>query len=135
MVSGGVYMDSLFGSLPSKRFEEIIREYCVSYAEPVTLKQQVLRYLEKVEFETLQNEFINFSLAKKIAEVCILLLDVYDQYNIEEQKFISAAIQYFLQSSDDEEDLYSPLGFDDDAEVLNECLCLLKKEDLIIEIG
>lgn len=128
-------MDSLFDYLPSKKLEAIIRGYSVSDAEPVTLKQQVQKYVEKVEFETLQNEFINFSLAKKIAEVCILLLDVYDQYNKEEQKFINAAIQYFLDSNDDEEDLYSPLGFDDDAEILNECLRLLKREDLTIEIG
>ncbi|MGG6432742.1 hypothetical protein ACPF7I_01860 [Anoxybacillus sp. D401a] len=124
----------LFSYLPSEKFTNIINEYAGTYVSPNILKQQIQKYLKEIEKETLQNEFINLPLAKKIASVCLLLLDVYDQYNEEEKKFINATINYFLHSHDDEEDLYSPLGFDDDAEILNECLRLLKKEDLTIEI-
>jgi uncharacterized membrane protein YkvA (DUF1232 family) len=124
----------LFSYLPSEKFTNIINEYAGTYVSPNILKQQIQKYLKEIEKETLQNEFINLPLAKKIARVCLLLLDVYDQYNEEEKKFINATINYFLHSHDDEEDLYSPLGFDDDAEILNECLRLLKKEDLTIEI-
>jgi uncharacterized membrane protein YkvA (DUF1232 family) len=124
----------LFNYLPSEKFRNIINEYAGTYVSPNILKQQIQKYLKEIEKETLQNEFINLPLAKKIARVCLLLLDVYDQYNEEEKKFINATINYFLHSHDDEEDLYSPLGFDDDAEILNECLRLLKKEDLTIEI-
>jgi uncharacterized membrane protein YkvA (DUF1232 family) len=124
----------LFNYLPSEKFTNIINEYAGTYVSPNILKQQIQKYLKEIEKETLQNEFINLPLAKKIAGVCLLLLDAYDQYNEEEKKFINATINYFLHSHDEEEDLYSPLGFDDDAEILNECLRLLKKEDLTIEI-
>ncbi|MES5265446.1 hypothetical protein [Priestia megaterium] len=127
-------MDSLFRYLPSKKFESILKEYRSLYISPNILKQQVNRYLERIEAEISHNEFINLPLAKRIVEVSLDLLNVYDQHSKEEQEFIHSAIHYFLNANDDEEDLYSPLGFDDDAEIINECLRLLNKENLTIDI-
>lgn len=127
-------MDSLFRYLPSRKFESILKEYSSIYVSPEILKQQVKKYLKKIEVETCHNEFINLPLAKKIGETSLSLLDFYEQHNQEEQEFIHSTIQYFLNANDDEEDLYSPIGFDDDAEIMNECLRLLRKEELTIKI-
>lgn len=129
-----MYKDSLFDYMPSQKFEAVLKEYKGTYLNAEKLKQKVKVYLEDIKKETIYNEFINITLADKIGNVCIFLLDQYNKYNKEEQQFINVTVNYFLACNDEEEDLYSPLGFDDDAEILNECLKLIKKEDLIIDI-
>ena len=45
-----------------------------------------------------------------------------------------AACYYFVESDDQDGDLESVYGFDDDAEVLNEILELLNRPDLTVQI-
>ena len=125
---------SLFSKEPSFKFKKIVREHAEVYSSPVLLRQKIENHLEKVLQETRRNEFINVNLAMKIKDVCLILIDELTKESLEKQNYITATINYFITTSDEEEDLYSPLGFDDDAEIVNECLKLIGREDLLIEL-
>jgi uncharacterized membrane protein YkvA (DUF1232 family) len=126
--------ESLFNNEPSRKFKEIIKEYGEVYTNPNLLKNSIEKYMQRIEEETTSNEFINVTLANKIKDVCMILIKDYEKVDNEKKKYIVATINYFITAYDDEEDLFSPLGFDDDAEVLNECLILIDKKELIVEL-
>lgn len=126
--------ESLFNNEPSIKFQKIIKEHGEVYANPSILKQKVESYVERIKEEITHNEFINVELAKKIRDVCMVLIDEYEKASNIDKKYINATINYFITTDDDEEDLFSPLGFDDDAEIINECLKLIKKENLSIDM-
>ncbi|WP_277679362.1 hypothetical protein [Gracilibacillus dipsosauri] len=126
--------DSLFGNEPSSKFLKVLKEHGEVYTNPKILKQNVENHFRKVQQATAQNEFINVNLAKEIQDVCLALISYYDNANNNEQRYINATINYFTTSDDEEEDFFSPIGFDDDAEIVNECLELIGKENLRIDI-
>ncbi|MBM7572940.1 hypothetical protein [Aquibacillus albus] len=126
--------ESLFGNQPSSKFLKVIKEHGEVYTNQKILKQNVEKHYNKVQEATKQNEFININLAKKIKDVCLILIEKFDTVSTEEKRYINATVNYFITSEDEEEDLFSPLGFDDDVEILNECLKLIGKESLIIDI-
>jgi uncharacterized membrane protein YkvA (DUF1232 family) len=125
---------SLFDNEPSVRFQKIIKEYGEIYTNPEILRQSIEKHMIIIMAETSQNEFINVSLAEKIKDICLLLIEEFNDKTLEEKRYISATVNYFISKDDEEEDLFSPLGFDDDAEILNECLKLIGKESLTIDI-
>jgi uncharacterized membrane protein YkvA (DUF1232 family) len=126
--------ESLFNNEPSRKFREIVKEHGEVYTNPILLKQSLEKYIEKIKEETMSNEFINVELANKIKNVCLVLIEEYENVDNEKKKYIVATINYFVTANDDEEDLFSPLGFDDDADVLNECLYLIDKKELTVEL-
>ncbi|MGG4489716.1 hypothetical protein [Metabacillus idriensis] len=126
--------ESFFNKQPSKKFREIVKEHGEIYTNPKLLKQSLEIYIEKVKEETMTNEFINVELANKIKDVCLVLIDDYEDVDNEKKKYIVATIIYFVTANDDEKDLFSPLGFDDDADILNECLNLIDKKELTVKL-
>ncbi|MYL37369.1 hypothetical protein [Halobacillus litoralis] len=126
--------ESLFGKEPSRQFQMALKEHGEVYTNPSILRQTIENHFEKIQEATKQNEFINLHLAEKIREVCLILINEYKKVSHDEQRYINATINYFVDINDEEDDLYSPLGFDDDAEIVNECLELIGKEDLTIDI-
>jgi len=98
------------------------------------LKTDIKRYLERITRAQNKNEFLNEPLARKIGKTAIYLLDSYQQYPKNKQALIIGAVKYFLLDADEENDLESPLGFDDDAEVFNYVLKNIGRDDLIIDI-
>ena len=75
---------------------------------------------------------VNVALAEALADVIRRLADAWDTGHFRPQVtteydtgyWLRGAIRYFSQVDDEEPDLSSPLGFEDDAEVLNACLRL-----------
>ena len=49
-------------------------------------------------------------------------------------RWIKAAALYFIHSDDDEHDFDSPIGFEDDAEVVNACLRFCGLDDLCVRV-
>jgi uncharacterized membrane protein YkvA (DUF1232 family) len=127
--------ESLFNNGPSVEFQKIIKEHGEVYTNTALLKESLEKYMDKIKEETAYNEFINVSLATKIKDVCMILINDYEKVDNEKKKYIVATINYFVTTDDEEEDLFSPLGFDDDTEILNECLSLVNKKELIIELS
>jgi hypothetical protein len=90
-------------------------------AEPLRtsadLREEVNAYQARIE-DAGENADVELGLC--IATSCNGLLDLLDQDVPESQhRFIQLACRYFVEEEDEDGDLESMLGFDDDAEVLN----------------
>lgn len=127
---------SLFGGLLNPDLEPVFRKLAVPVEsnEVEPLKEEIIGYLGKVKQAQKKNEFLNGTLAGKIGETSILLLESYNTYSKEHQTLMIGAVKYFLLSGDQDKDISSPLGFDDDAEVLNFVLKSIGRDELLIDI-
>ena len=75
----------------------------------------------------------DLEMADRIAAVFEQLLASSDGYTDEERTLIRGAAEYFLLADDADGDIDDPLGFDDDARVLNSVLHRIEKEGLTID--
>jgi hypothetical protein len=81
-----------------------------------------------------RNRLINVLLAKAI---CDRVEDVASRWNDLPETaryWLRGAVIYFTVSEDEESDLISPIGFEDDAEVLNACLRFANLPELCLKI-
>ena len=86
------------------------------------------------------NPLVNVPLAEALAGVIRRLVDDWETGRFEPEAslrydvgyWLRGALRYFSHSDDEEPDLSSPLGFEDDAEVLNACLRLAGLDDWCI---
>lgn len=95
--------------------------------DATSLKNQVLKYLQVLESEATDSEFIDLELARHLGSRCLALLEVYGP-GPSEQRLIQAAVTYFIEADDAEGDTTSPIGFDDDAIVVNEVSRILGRD-------
>jgi uncharacterized membrane protein YkvA (DUF1232 family) len=89
-------------------------------------------HLEIVRRAHSKNIFINFKLAKEIFNTFQLVADQWDSNPGHSHPWLKGMIRYFSLSTDLESDLTSPIGFDDDVEIMNACLRLASREDLCL---
>jgi uncharacterized membrane protein YkvA (DUF1232 family) len=75
---------------------------------------------------------INVRLAEAICHVIRRVVADWDNLPLSSHSWLRAAIYYFAHCSDDQPDFTSPIGFEDDAEVLNACLRLAGREDFCL---
>lgn len=78
------------------------------------------------------NCMVNVTLAAALLCSIRQLLADWDAVPPHAQPWCKGMIRYFTISNDDEDDFNSPLGFDDDATVINACLRLAGRDDLCI---
>ena len=86
------------------------------------LRVQTARHLEATAEAHKQNPMINLRLAQALVDSIQKVLASWDSLEGPKQYWLAGAIQYFSKSNDDEPDFGSPIGFEDDAEILNACL-------------
>jgi uncharacterized membrane protein YkvA (DUF1232 family) len=67
-----------------------------------------------------QQDFVDLRTAEAVAARLKARIGVCDSYNGEQLGVLQAALDYFLEPNDKEADFASPLGFDDDARVVEE---------------
>lgn len=79
-----------------------------------------------------RNALVNVRLARAIAGVIEETLSVWGNLKSRDAYWLGGAILYFSRSNDDEPDFGSPIGFEDDAEILNACLRFIGLERLCI---
>jgi hypothetical protein len=77
-----------------------------------------------------RNPLVNLRLAEAIWQTIRQVASQWNTLSPEARSWLAGAILYFAKSDDEEPDLTSPIGFEDDAEVLNTCLRLAHCEDL-----
>jgi uncharacterized membrane protein YkvA (DUF1232 family) len=84
-----------------------------------SLRSDVHTYLCKLEALDGQTEFLDLALARQVAARCQSLLDraAGSEFGAV-HRLVQAAVRYFVIDADAEWDLSSPIGFDDDAEVV-----------------
>jgi uncharacterized membrane protein YkvA (DUF1232 family) len=73
---------------------------------------------------------INVRLAAAIVSLLEKLVSHWGSLAPNQAFWVKGAMHYFATSNDDEPDFQSPLGFEDDAEILNACLKFIGRNDL-----
>lgn len=93
------------------------------------LRLRILAYLASLVSMAREQPEIDVQLARRIGSVLATVLD--DPTDLEEtdRALLRGATEYFLLTSDDGDDL-RPLGFDDDARVVNRVLVAIGRADL-----
>lgn len=79
------------------------------------------------------NRLVNVSLAAAIADTIRQIVEQWVVIPAMAKSWLKAAMLYFTNSDDDEPDFNSPIGFEDDAEVLNACLRLAGLDELCVD--
>lgn len=90
------------------------------------------RHLQEAIVAHQRNRLINLRLATAIYGTIQTVISNWDELSAETRPWVAAAILYFSHSNDDEPDLLSSIGFEDDAEILNACLKFAQRADLCI---
>ncbi len=91
-------------------------------ADLPTLRRQVEAYREHVHEHYRENEFIDIVLVDALADASLVLLDKMiadgEAVDAREQLLAQAAVRYFVETEDGDHDLATPIGFEDDAQVM-----------------
>jgi hypothetical protein len=97
------------------------------------MKEKTDQYFIGIERAYERNSIVNVKLAAAI--VASIHIVCFDWETIPEiaKPWCKGMIQYFIKTDDDENDLKSPIGFDDDAQVLNACLKFASRPDLCVD--
>ena len=127
-------MDNLFPEgLTDKEFEAL--NICAKEASKISLNElldQAEVYLEKVRIANEQNVFVNIRLAEAIFATINTVFKQWESIPIHARPWCCGMAKYFFTQHDIEDDLISPIGFEDDVEIMNACLCLAGREDLCV---
>ncbi|MGE3781022.1 MAG: hypothetical protein AB7F89_27790 [Pirellulaceae bacterium] len=114
----------LFPSGLSRRLYRQLAE-CAAAAEsrPIEgLLQGAESHLERIRQVSLRSNTVNVRLAEAIVIVVRSVAAEWEQLPASAWPWLRGAIHYFVHSTDEQPDFASPIGFEDDAEVLNACL-------------
>lgn len=98
------------------------------------LLEAAQQHLEKANAAYTENRLVNIRLATAIVDVLSVLSQQWSTLPVNSLYWLRGAFQYFAKSDDDEPDFRSPIGFEDDAEILNACLRFAGRDDLCLNI-
>jgi uncharacterized membrane protein YkvA (DUF1232 family) len=110
---------------------------CAHAAEnlsPQVLITTAKQHLERTRAAHASNRLINLRLATAIVSVLEELVNARGIMETNQAWWLRGAMYYFTTSNDDEPDFQSPLGFEDDAEILNACLKFIDRNDLCLNV-
>lgn len=98
------------------------------------LRQRSEQHLEIAKTAAESNRLINIRLAKAVLDVIRQILDQWETLPGPNRYWLGGAILYFSSGNDDEPDFSSPIGFEDDTEVLNACLKFANLSHLCLKV-
>ena len=109
--------------LTQAQFEQL-SEYTdeASKSMPGQLLEESRQHLEQAMLAHKNNRMVNVRLATAIVGAIENAVSDWDLLSSNHQSWLASAVRYFSSSDDDEPDFDSPIGFEDDVEVLNACL-------------
>ena len=88
------------------------------FADSSALSQRLREYMVRLESAERDNEFVDLPLARRLHDELVRALEDFDRLGTEQRRVLADAVAYFVRTDDDEHDLRSPIGFDDDAVVV-----------------
>lgn len=94
----------------------------VDVASPEKYLVACRAHLQKARNAQAQNPVVNVALAEGIVERFEAVVQDWDNIATHPAVWLCAAMKYFVSLDDEEPDLESLVGFEDDCEVLNACL-------------
>ena len=118
----------------SQQAAAIVRKLLEEPPRPVTkLQEEISSYLEDLQALKIENEFLDLENARNVAARLRALLDGMKPDDPPRTRMlIQAAARYFVNNDGEEEDdVASPIGFDDDAAVLAWVARVLGREDVL----
>lgn len=89
------------------------------------LRSRLHEHLALARRAAQDNEFIDLRRAEELHAVLGRALDAFPDLNADQRRELVNAIDYLVRVDDDEDDLRSPIGFDDDAEIIEATLARL----------
>ncbi|MBM4088244.1 MAG: hypothetical protein FJ276_02255 [Planctomycetes bacterium] len=89
-------------------------------------------HLERVRAAHKRDCLVNYRLAAAMLNVMQTVVADWAALPPSSQPWLLGAMNYFVEYDDEEPDLKSPIGFEDDAEVLNACLRLAGRDGLCL---
>ncbi|QDV25304.1 hypothetical protein [Aureliella helgolandensis] len=98
------------------------------------LLSQAEEHAKNAEVAYLQNAIVNRRLAIAILDSIQAVLSRWSELPESYKYWLGGAIRYFVSSNDEEPDFNSPIGFEDDVEVLNACLRFARLNDLCLAV-
>ena len=98
------------------------------------LIERLIEFREHLAGDLAQTaEFVDDDLAQTIAARALELLErVAADYSTQAHKMAQAVVLYFIGEEDSDDDLGSPVGFDDDRDIFNAVAAELDHHDLVI---
>lgn len=90
--------------------------------EQAQLTRRLTQHLRVVRAAAQENEFLDLPLAEKLHARLGDALGRWTDYDAEQRDVLARAVAYLVRTNDEEDDLRSPVGFDDDAEVVDAAL-------------
>ena len=108
---------------------------CIERATPIELPELLRKaevHVECVARARERRAFVNLALAQAILGAIRAVIADWDRVPASARSSCRGMILYFCEGADEEDDLDSPIGFEDDAEVLNACLRLAGLPELCI---
>jgi uncharacterized membrane protein YkvA (DUF1232 family) len=121
--------------LSSSQFERLSE--CADMADLIgwdDLKRRVEQHIELTRSEHQRNRVVNLRLALAIQGVINAIFESLPTIETQHAWWIRGAIYYFAACDDDEPDFRSPIGFEDDAEILNACLKFAGRRNLCLNV-
>ena len=109
------------------------------YLLPMTSKQDLVSavdsYADVIADEARRRGDLDIHLADCIARCCLVLLaEHWDAASEHQRRLVQCACYYFIDDEDEDGDLQSAYGFDDDAELVNVIVEQLGRPDLAIQV-
>jgi uncharacterized membrane protein YkvA (DUF1232 family) len=99
------------------------------------LRLKVIRHLQELVREALDNDEVDLGAAARIADALLSLIGAADDLDAKDRIAIRGAVDYFVLNRDEEPDLDSRSGFTDDARVVNETCDAVGLPELKIRVG
>lgn len=112
-------------------YEELLEDALIPLED---LIERMITYREDILEEIAASvEFVDEDLVQALATRSLDLLErIANDYDLDSHQHAQAAVRYLIEDLDDDEDLGSVVGFDDDMEIFNAVVTQLGHTDLII---
>ncbi len=96
------------------------------------LLKEAEQHVDNTRIANQRNGIANVRLAEAIYDVIAAVIKSWQKIPAHARPWCRGMIRYFTMQFDEEDDFNSPIGFDDDAEVVNACLRLAGLKELVI---
>lgn len=125
-------VDRLLKEAPDESRRHLERLLAQTLRGPDEIRVELDRYWDKLESVRDDYEFLDIATAWTLVSQCRrLLLWLEENHTPDRNRLVQTAVRYFIKSNDGESDLNSPIGFDDDAEVVEIVARILGQEELL----
>jgi hypothetical protein len=101
----------------------------------VRLSRRLSTHLTALEEQQFEHESLDIDLARLVTDRLTRLAGEAAELTPEQRGWLRGAIDYFLITTDIENDVLSPEGLVDDARVLNHALERIGRTDLLVDVS